>query len=94
MSVKPRRSANAAQHPPSGVRPTLRCAIHTRVSTEHGLEQEFNSLDNQREAAEARPDDNGASHSFSITAVIARPTATGGLPARMRMRSAKVERPA
>src|SRR3954468_5574203 len=34
-------------------RPTLRCAIYTRVSTEHGLEQEFNSLDNQREAAEA-----------------------------------------
>ena len=30
-----------------------RCAIYTRVSTEHGLEQEFNSLDNQREAAEA-----------------------------------------
>ncbi|MCJ2061051.1 recombinase family protein [Methylobacterium sp. J-048] len=53
MSAKPRRSANAAQHPPSGARPTLRCAIYTRVSTEHGLEQEFNSLDNQREAAEA-----------------------------------------
>jgi site-specific DNA recombinase len=34
-------------------RKTLRCAIYTRVSTEHGLEQEFNSLDNQREAAEA-----------------------------------------
>ena len=33
--------------------PHLRCAIYTRVSTEHGLEQEFNSLDNQREAAEA-----------------------------------------
>src|SRR5215207_4858710 len=31
----------------------LRCAIYTRVSTEHGLEQEFNSLDNQRDAAEA-----------------------------------------
>ena len=31
---------------------TLRCAIYTRVSTEHGLEQEFNSLDNQREASE------------------------------------------
>ncbi len=31
----------------------LRCAIYTRVSTEHGLEQEFNSLDNQREAAQA-----------------------------------------
>src|SRR5829696_7436153 len=27
----------------------LRCAIYTRVSTEHGLEQEFNSLDSQRE---------------------------------------------
>src|SRR5215204_1139907 len=31
----------------------LRCAIYTRVSTEHGLEQEFNSLDSQREASEA-----------------------------------------
>jgi site-specific DNA recombinase len=31
----------------------LRCAIYTRVSTEHGLEQEFNSLHAQREAAEA-----------------------------------------
>lgn len=31
----------------------LRCAIYTRVSTEHGLEQEFNSLDAQREASEA-----------------------------------------
>src|SRR5271155_4626117 len=32
---------------------SLRCAIYTRVSTEHGVEQEFNSLDNQREASEA-----------------------------------------
>lgn len=32
---------------------TLRCAIYTRVSTENGLEQDFNSLDNQREASEA-----------------------------------------
>ncbi len=31
----------------------LRCAIYTRVSTENGLEQDFNSLDNQREASEA-----------------------------------------
>jgi site-specific DNA recombinase len=31
----------------------LRCAIYTRKSTEEGLEQEFNSLDTQREAAEA-----------------------------------------
>jgi len=31
----------------------LRCAIYTRKSTEEGLDQEFNSLDSQREAAEA-----------------------------------------
>jgi site-specific DNA recombinase len=31
----------------------MRCAIYTRVSTEHGLEQDFNSLDAQREAAQA-----------------------------------------
>jgi site-specific DNA recombinase len=31
----------------------LRCAIYTRVSTDNGLEQDFNSLDAQREAAEA-----------------------------------------
>ena len=30
-----------------------RCAIYTRVSTEHGLDQEFNSLDAQHEAASA-----------------------------------------
>ena len=34
-------------------RKSLRCAIYTRKSTEHGLEQEFNSLDAQREACEA-----------------------------------------
>src|SRR5271166_4832928 len=32
---------------------TLRCAIYTRKSSEDGLEQEFNSLDAQREACEA-----------------------------------------
>ena len=31
----------------------IRCAIYTRKSTEHGLDQEFNSLDAQREACEA-----------------------------------------
>jgi DNA invertase Pin-like site-specific DNA recombinase len=30
-----------------------RCAIYTRVSTDQGLEQDFNSLDAQREASEA-----------------------------------------
>ena len=32
---------------------TVRCAIYTRKSTEEGLQQEFNSLDAQREASEA-----------------------------------------
>jgi site-specific DNA recombinase len=32
---------------------TKRCAIYTRKSTEEGLEQEFNSLDAQRESGEA-----------------------------------------
>ncbi len=37
---------------PAGPR-TIRCAIYTRKSTEDGLEQEFNSLDAQREACAA-----------------------------------------
>jgi len=32
---------------------TVRCAIYTRKSTEEGLDQDFNSLDAQRESAEA-----------------------------------------
>jgi site-specific DNA recombinase len=32
---------------------TVRCAIYTRKSTDEGLEQEFNSLDAQRESGEA-----------------------------------------
>ena len=32
---------------------TIRCAIYTRKSTEHGLEQEFNSLQNQEESCKA-----------------------------------------
>ena len=31
----------------------VRCAIYTRVSTDHGLDQEFNSLDAQHDAASA-----------------------------------------
>ncbi len=34
-------------------RKTIRCVIYTRKSTEYGLEQDFNSLDAQREACEA-----------------------------------------
>ncbi len=37
----------------NGQRKTLRCAIYTRKSHEEGLDQEFNSLDAQREAGEA-----------------------------------------
>jgi DNA invertase Pin-like site-specific DNA recombinase len=34
-------------------KPVIKCAIYTRVSTSEGLEQEFTSLDNQRESAES-----------------------------------------
>src|SRR3954453_5132398 len=37
---------------PTSIKP-VRCAIYTRVSTEHGLDQEFNSLDAQHDAASA-----------------------------------------
>src|SRR5262249_23581477 len=49
---RPARSDGGAimsQRPPKRVR----CAIYTRVSTEYGLEQDFNSLDAQHDAAEA-----------------------------------------
>ena len=45
-----RQSANARKSP---VAPATRCAIYTRKSSEEGLQQDFNSLDAQREAAEA-----------------------------------------
>jgi site-specific DNA recombinase len=43
-----RRKPNAKPDPPA-----IRCAIYTRKSSEEGLDQEFNSLDAQRESAEA-----------------------------------------
>jgi len=39
--------------PADAVKRKLRCAVYTRKSSEEGLEQEFNSLDAQREACEA-----------------------------------------
>jgi site-specific DNA recombinase len=39
-------SKNAARLP-------VRCAVYTRKSTEEGLEQEFNTLDAQRDCGEA-----------------------------------------
>ena len=37
----------------SGVPAKVRCAIYTRVSTDQGLAQDFNSLDAQYEASSA-----------------------------------------
>lgn len=37
----------------TGTAKPVRCAIYTRVSTDQGLEQDFNSLNAQRDAAEA-----------------------------------------
>jgi len=42
-----------ARADPARARLTIRCAIYTRKSSDEGLEQEFNSLDAQREACEA-----------------------------------------
>ena len=46
-----RRPSSKGASNPHGRR--VRCAIYTRKSSEEGLEQEFNSLDAQREACEA-----------------------------------------
>ena len=42
-----------ARADPARVGFTVRCATYTRKSSDEGLEQEFNSLDAQREACEA-----------------------------------------
>ena len=49
MSGQRRNKREPAAGPPARVR----CAIYTRKSSEEGLDQEFNSLDAQRESAEA-----------------------------------------
>ena len=43
------KTSKAVKH----IKPTIRCAIYTRKSNEDGLEQDFNSLDAQRESGEA-----------------------------------------
>ena len=54
----------------------LRCAIYTRVSTEHGLEQEFNSLDSHakhpRPTLRARPMKAGAACRPAMTMAASR----------------------
>ena len=47
------RHALPAGVPASNPARTVRCAIYTRKSTDEGLDQDFNSLDAQRESAEA-----------------------------------------
>ncbi len=41
-----------ANKPTATTKTTIRCAIYTRKSREEGLDQEFNSLDAQREAGQ------------------------------------------
>jgi len=65
-------------------RRVLRCAVYTRKSSEHGLEQDFNSLDAQREAGEAYI----KSQSHEGWKLIRPPYADGGLS------GATMERPA
>lgn len=47
--IKPRKT----RAPERSDRKVVRCAVYTRKSTEEGLDQDFNSLDAQRESAEA-----------------------------------------
>jgi len=52
--VLPHAAPNGkSQQPQTRRNRTVRCAIYTRKSSEEGLEQEFNSLQAQREACEA-----------------------------------------
>ncbi|MFC3640148.1 recombinase family protein [Camelimonas fluminis] len=48
-----RKATRAASRTSTGCAAVVRCAIYTRKSSEEGLEQDFNSLDAQREACEA-----------------------------------------
>ena len=41
------------EDPKTAPKATMRCAVYTRKSSDEGLDQEFNSLDAQRDAAEA-----------------------------------------
>src|SRR5438874_9857694 len=58
LSLLPKRSVRTRRcrmnkTAKQGTPTQVRCAIYTRKSTEEGLEQEFNSLDAQREASQA-----------------------------------------
>src|SRR4051795_10084396 len=53
MAGKRAAKQHTAASGPNFSRPLITCAVYTRKSTEEGLEQAFNSLDAQRESAEA-----------------------------------------
>jgi len=53
MTVRQRDRSGARPSADRSPKAAIRCAIYTRKSTEEGLDQEFNSLDAQRESAEA-----------------------------------------
>ena len=53
MSRTSNQSRASDHRSTSRINETIRCAIYTRKSTDEGLDQEFNSLDAQRESAEA-----------------------------------------
>ncbi|HDS15141.1 MAG TPA: recombinase family protein [Proteobacteria bacterium] len=53
MSRQYERNSTLPQQSMDNRRATVRCAIYTRKSTDEGLDQDFNSLDAQRESAEA-----------------------------------------
>ncbi len=88
------KKANNAERPG---KPTVRCAIYTRKSTEEGLEQEFNSLDAQREAGEAyiasqagegwRPISLRSTTADSPAAISTGPPFSGSWPTSERARS-------
>ena len=48
-----RKAASRSNDSAAVRKAVVRCAIYTRKSSEEGLEQDFNSLDAQREACEA-----------------------------------------
>ncbi|MDP8239769.1 MAG: recombinase family protein, partial [Candidatus Hatepunaea meridiana] len=48
-----KKRSQTSQESSSDLSSIIRCAIYTRKSTEEGLDQDFNSLDAQRESAEA-----------------------------------------
>jgi len=53
MSIKTESTNPSTLQSVENRRATVRCAIYTRKSTDEGLDQNFNSLDAQRESAEA-----------------------------------------